>query len=139
MTEQQIVKKRSKEFEAAKRKYCELFFAAKQADFLARGVSDFGEHKGKALGFTSQQILDAKLPMPFGCPDLFIQPCIDDSNRVTGVIWFCDRVGCICSCCREDMTDPKEAYPTYCPDRSEIGFAYDPEYDNEEPFGDVVE
>lgn len=119
--------KGSEEFEAAKEKYCELFFAAKKEDLLARGVFEIGEHKDKALGFTSQQILDAELPMPFGCPDLFIQPCIDGSNRVTGVIWFCDRVGCICSCCREDMTSPKEAYPTYCPVRAEMSLECDSE------------
>lgn len=119
---QQIVKKGSEEFKAAKKQYIELFVSSEDENMIRKGIFTLGEHEGKALGFTSKKILEAKLPMPFGCPDLFIQPCTDDNGKVVSVIWFCDRVGCLCSCCREDMTDPKEAYPTYCPDGDEGAF-----------------
>lgn len=135
----QIVKKGSPEFKQVQQKYLECFLEAKEEDLLPRGVSDFGEHKGKPLGFTSQQIFDAKLPMPFGCPDLFIQPHIDESNRLTGVIWFCDRTGCICVCCRQDFT---QQYPTYCPSRFEqadLGEDYMQDYYDEPEIEDWEE
>jgi hypothetical protein len=114
------VKKGSPEFKSTQAEYLKLFFEAKSGEYLKRGESSFGENKGKFLGATTQKILDAKLPMPFGCPVLFIQPCYDNAqgrepdqfNKVTGVIWFCGVNGCICVCCREDF---KEEYPQYCP------------------------
>lgn len=112
-----VAKKGSEEFKAACKQYLQLFFDTKQDEYIKRGIWEFGENKDKCLGLTSKRILEAKLPMPFGCPDLFIQPCIDDKGKLTGVVWFCDRIGCICSCCREDLTAPNEEYPIYCPER----------------------
>lgn len=103
----EIVKKNTCEFKTAQKQYIDLFVSAKESEYLQR----FQQHDGRCLGFTTQKILDANLPNPFGCPSLFIMPCIENGKGV-GVIWLCDRVGCICACCREDM---KEEYPDYCP------------------------
>jgi len=126
-----VVKKGTEEFKAAHQQYLKLFFESKKGDFIRRGIFDAGEHKGKYLGETSRKILEAKLPMPFGCPDLFIQPCIKE-KQLKGVIWFCDRIGCLCSCCREDMTKPSEEYPTNCPQPD----IYDPDEDFYDPEDD---
>lgn len=115
-----IVKKGSPEFKVACEQYLKLFFDSKEEDFIKKGEWTHGENKGKFLGMTSKKIQEAKLPMPFGCPDLFIQACIDNkTGKLSGVIWFCDRVGCICVSCREDF---KEEYPTNCPDPNELYF-----------------
>jgi len=121
-----IVRKGTAEFTAASKQYLKLYFESGEEDLIRKGEFAYGEHKGKCLGFTSKKIEEAKLPMPFGCPDLFIQPCFETVDKdklterqiLTGVIWFCDRAGCICVCCREDFTNPKEEYPTYCPSAS---------------------
>ena len=124
LTEQlEVVKKGSPEFKSTQAEYLKLFFNAKPEDYLKRGVFTQGENAGKFLAATTQKILDAKLPMPFGCPLLCIQPCYDNApgrkpdqfNKVTGIIWFCDQNGAICVCCREDFTGPQEEYPNYCP------------------------
>lgn len=122
-----IAKKGSPEFKAVYEQYLKLFFDSKQEDYIKKGESTQGENKGKFLGMTSKKIQEAKLPMPFGCSDLFIQPCIDDkTGKLTGVIWFCDRVGCICVSCREDF---KEEYPSNCPSVSDFMGACDGECD----------
>lgn len=114
-----VVKKGSTEFGDVKAQFIRLLCESGDAEILKRGVYEHGEQKGECLGITSKKILAANLPMPFGCPDLFVNPCIED-GKLSSVIWFCDRVGCLCSCCREDMDSPKEEYPTYCPSRSEF-------------------
>jgi len=123
-----IVKKGSSEFKDAQKKFIELFFDSKEEDYIKKGQFESGENKGKFLGMTSKKIQEANLPLPFGCPDLFIQPCFnnapnrqpDDLNKLTGVIWFCNRTGCICVCCREDFTGEKEKFPDYCPEPWEM-------------------
>lgn len=129
MTQEQIVKKGTPEFKAACEQYLKLFFDSKEEDFIKKGEFTQGENKGKFLGATSKKIVEAKLPMPFGCPDLFIQPCFnnaegrkpDQLNKLTGVIWFCDRIGCICVSCREDFT---EEYPTNCTNPIDVNAPY---------------
>jgi hypothetical protein len=126
------VQKYSKEFAEARQKYLKLFMESTESEMIRKGIFEFGEHAGKCLGLTTQKILNAKLPMPFGCPDLFIQPC-----EGGGVIWFCDRAGCICACCREDFTEENEKYPDYCPPKG--GFDdYDEadDYEDEEDWRD---
>jgi len=118
-----VVKKGTFEFRAACEKYLELFLESSKEDYIRKGIFQFGEYKGKCLGFTSKKIQAANLPMPFGCPDLFIQPT--DNG---GIIWFCDRAGCICVCCREDFTKPEESYPKYCPPPE----GFEPEYIEED-------
>jgi len=109
----QIVKKGTEEFKKARLRYLDLFFnESSEDDYVPKGVSSFGEHEGKHLGHTSKKVIEAKLPMPFGCPDLFIQPSIE-GDKVKSVVWFCGRIGCICVSCREDFT---EQYPNHCPD-----------------------
>ena len=110
-----IVVKGSQEFQEARRQYRKLFLESEKDVLIPRGIFEFGEHKGKCLGYTSKKISEANLPAPFGCPDLFMQPC-----EGGGIVWFCDRVGCICVCCREDFTGDKEKYPDYCPSRNEM-------------------
>lgn len=105
-----IVEKGTEEFKKARSEYLRLLGESTDLDILRRGIFEFGEHKGKCLGITSQRIIDAKLPMPFGCPSLFVQV-----TEGGGIIWFCGRVGCICSCCREDMKEEWTHYPKYCP------------------------
>jgi hypothetical protein len=59
--------------------------------------------------------------MPFGCTSLLIHPFIDEKTaKVQSIIWFCDRLGCICICCREDFTGEHEKYPDYCPSPGEL-------------------
>ena len=118
-----IVQKQTPKFKEAQQKYLDLFFSAKAEEYLKRGEFAFGENAGKFLGCTTQKILDAKLPKPFGCPHLFIQPCFSD-DKCTSVIWFCGINGCICICCREDFKGEKEKYPDYCPS------PYDPQQDD---------
>lgn len=133
LEEVKVVKKGTQEFKDAQARFLELFFKeSKEGDYIPKGKFEFGDHKGKVLGFTSKKILEAKLAMPFGCPDLFIQPCYE-KGKLVGVIWFCDRIGCICVCCREDFTDE---YPIFCPDRDEMfgdpfDEEYEPDYDEE--------
>jgi hypothetical protein len=123
----EIVKKVSPEFKAACKQYLKLFFDSKQEDYIKKGEFTQGENKGKFLAMTSKKILEAKLPLPFGCSNLCIQPCIDDkTGKLTGVIWFCDRVGCICVSCREDFT---EEYPTNCPNLADVNIPCDGECD----------
>jgi len=128
----EVVRKGSKEFMEARGQYLKLFFDSEEADLIRRGVFEYGENKGKCLGFTSRKILEAKLPMPFGCPELFIQPC-EENGKVTGVIWFCGRDGCICVCCREDFASLGSAYPNYCPSE---GFELESEEYNEDDWED---
>jgi hypothetical protein len=112
MSQEPIVKKKTPEFQAAQKQYLKLFFDSKQEDYIKKGEFSQGQNVDKFLGMTSKKILEAKLPKPFGCPSLFIQPCIEEkTGKLTGVIWFCDVDGSICVCCREDFT---EAYPDYC-------------------------
>lgn len=122
MTEAKIAKKGTSEFTEAQKQYLTLFFSAKADEYLKRGVWTTGEKAGQFLGCTTQKILDAKLAMPFGCPLLFIQPCIDMKDpkaKVEGVIWFCGIDGSICVCCRTDFTKPEEEYPNYCKKNTE--------------------
>jgi hypothetical protein len=112
------VEKGTSEFKATQKRYLELFAESKDSDFIRMGIFEYGENKGKCLGLTSKKIQAANLSMPFGCPDLFIQPTDG------GVIWFCNRTGYICVCCREDFTGENEKYPDYCP--SPEGFEPEP-------------
>lgn len=120
MTEKvEIVKKGSSEFKAVLQQYLKLMDESKQEDFVKRGILP----DNKYLGLSSKRVDVAKLPMPFGCPNLFIQACFEtidkgkftERNLCTGIIWFCDINGSICVCCREDFTGPQEEYPNYCP------------------------
>jgi hypothetical protein len=115
--QQQIVTKGTPQFKEAQIKYLDLFFnQSKEADWIPKAPFSYGEHKGQYLGMTSKKIQEAKLPMPFGCPSLFINPTKDKSSgKLSGIIWFCEINGTICVCCREDFTKPTEAYPAYCP------------------------
>lgn len=129
-----IVDKGTDEFREVKKRYFKIFNLSVEGDIIQKGFFTHGEHKGKFLGITSQKVLDADLPMPFGCPDLFIQPTSKNS-----VIWFCDRVGCICSCCREDMNKENEKYPNYCPPKEGFepcGCIDDPEDFEDEYWGE---
>lgn len=124
MTQITIAKKGSPEFKAACQQYLKLMDESKEPDFIKKGMLP----DNKYLGLTSKKVLEAKLPMPFGCPDLFIQACFETLDKgkltersvCTGIIWFCDRIGCICVCCREDFTKPQEEYPNYCPSPASI-------------------
>ena len=103
-----VVKKKTPEFEAAKKKFLDLFFGSSKEEYVA----------SQGFGCKSRKVLEAKLPKPFGCPLLSVQPCIDEkdpSAKVQGVVWFCDINGSICVCCREDFTKAEEEYPNYCP------------------------
>lgn len=121
MTSLEKVKKHTAEFKAACQRYLKLMDESKETDFIRKGVMP----DNKYLGLTSKKILEAKLPMPFGCPDLFIQACFEtidkgkltENQLCTGIIWFCDRIGCICVCCREDF---EEEWPEYCPNPLEM-------------------
>lgn len=123
MSEQKadVVNKGSTEFKETKERFIRLLCESKDEEIIRKGISEYGEHKGEHLGITTKRILTANLPMPFGCADLFVNPCIE-GDKLVSVVWFCDRVGCICSCCREDMDSPKEEYPIYCPSRSEVHY-----------------
>lgn len=52
-----------------------------------------------------------KLPKPFSCTDLEFVP-----TEGGGIVWFCGRLGCLCSPAREDLEGD---YPTFCPDPDE--------------------
>ena len=134
-----IVKKGTPEFKAAYQQYLKLFFGSKENEYLPRGTFEFGENKGKCLGHTSKKILEANLPKPFGCSSLFIQPCmkVTDKGKLTertalkGVVWFCDRVGYICTPCREDFTKPEESHPKSCPPPEDFEPEYDDDYEKD--------
>ena len=136
-----IVKKGTAQFKEVQNQYLKLFFATQEQDYIKKGEFEYGENKGKFLGMTSKKIQEANLPMPFGCPSLFIQPCFnnaptrepDQLNKLTGIIWFCDRVGCICVCCREDFKAKNETFPLYCPNPWEMQGA---EIENEQNWDD---
>lgn len=117
-----VVQKGTAEFKKAQADFLDLFFnQSKQEDWIPKAPFSFGEHKGQYLGMTSKKIQEAKLPMPFGCPNLFINPTMDKSSgKVSGIVWFCEVNGSICVCCREDFTKPQEAFPQYCPSPAEL-------------------
>jgi hypothetical protein len=107
-----IVEKGTKEFTDAKQKFFELFFNKTASDQY---------YNPNPLGARSRVVDEhlSEIPMPFGCPSLLVNPTMD-GEKVTGVIWFCERAGCICVCCREDFTRENEKYPNYCPSESEF-------------------
>jgi len=120
MSQQVAVKKGTKEFSDARHKLLDLFFN--------RSAKDDYYVSNNGLGSRSK-VVDAHLseiPMPFGCPSLLINPTMEN-EKVTGIIWFCSRDGCICVCCREDFTGEKERYPDYCPPVN--GFEPEPDCD----------
>lgn len=126
-----VVKKGSPEFKAASQKYIELLCQSTHKEIIMMGEhQNFETGKTEYIGLTSQKIKDANLPMPFGCPDLFVHPFFE-KKQLKSVAWFCNRLGCLCSCCREDFTKPTEEYPKYCPDPFEEYCLEDEEWEAE--------
>jgi hypothetical protein len=110
-----IVKKGTSEFKEVREQFIKLFFESKDEELVPAGPFGYASDRKKQqyLGLKSKKVAAANLPMPFGCPNLLVNPCVKD-GKVTGLIYFCERVGCICVCCREDFTKENEKYPDYC-------------------------
>lgn len=119
MSEVKIVKKGSPEFREARRQFLALFQTEQPKQTIVAGM----------IGMKTTQVDKLKtIPMPFGCPDLelYVWSPKESSDGKWHVAYFCGRIGCLCSPCREDM---EETYPSYCPDPDELFFNYDPEDD----------
>lgn len=118
----EIVQKGTEAFKKAKLQYLELFTKKYPKETI----------QPAGIGCkTTQTDLLAKIPRPFSCSDLELY--IGDRSSIG---FFCGRLGCLCSCCREDM---EGEYPTYCPDPEEIFDVYEDEdlYD-EEDYEDIM-
>jgi hypothetical protein len=112
-----IVKKGTPEFEKAQEDFIECFSKKNpESSIIERPIG---------MGTT----LNRNLPMPFGCPDLSIY-IWDDGKKITGIGFFCHRLGCICSPARSDM---EETYPSYCPDPGELLYQ-DEDWEDEEDY-----
>ena len=106
--EVKIVQKGSEDFNKAKQQYLELFTKKYPEETIQPGT----------IGCkTTQKELLNQIPRPFSCPDLEVY--IFDSKSVA---FFCERIGCLCSCCREDL---EGIYPSYCPDPEEVFDIYE--------------
>lgn len=114
-----IVKKGTKEFREARERFLALFRKDQPENTICSGN----------IGIKTRQTDKLKeIPMPFGCPDLELYSCVWPPNKdgSQSVAYFCGRVGCLCSCCTEDMDGE---YPAYCPGPDELDFEYDAEDD----------
>jgi len=95
---EKVVSKGTEEFKNAKASYLELFSKKYPKETIICGC----------MGMKTTQTEKLKeIPKPFSCPDLELY--IWDSGAVA---FFCERLGCLCSCCREDL---QGEYPNYCP------------------------
>jgi len=113
-----IVRKGTKEFREARERFLALFRKDQPENMICAGN----------IGMTTRQMGKLKeIPMPFGCPDLELYVWPPNKDGSQSVAYFCGRVGCLCSCCREDMDGE---YPSYCPDPDELDFEYDAEDDD---------
>ena len=116
MSQVTIVKKGTREFKEARDKFIECFNKKNPIETLIK----------RSIG--AGTTLNKDLPMPFGCFDLSIYVW-DDGEKITGIGFFCDRLGCICACAREGM---KETYPTYCPELHDTSDSLDELYEWED-------
>lgn len=98
MTEEQIVTKGTEEFNKAKLAYLDLFKKDKPKPRI--GIAYMKPN-------LKLQAKWEEIPKPFSC--LHLELYIWESGSVA---YFCDKIGCLCSPCREDL---EGKYPSYCP------------------------
>lgn len=117
MSKVTIARKGTRHFREARDRFLALFRKDQPENTICAGM----------IGMKTRQLKkQSKIPMPFGCPDLevYIWGPEKTKDGKAHVAWFCGRIGCLCSCCREDM---EGEYPNYCPDPDELFFNYDSE------------
>jgi len=125
MTEkvESVVKKGTKEFAEARQRFLSLFHTTQHEETIVSGI----------IGQKTTQIEKLKeIPMPFGCPDLelYVWSPQETKDGKWAVAYFCGRVGCLCSPCREDFD---ETYPSYCPEDNEFT-SFDEEWGDESDY-----
>jgi len=123
-----IVKKGTKEFVEARLQFQKLFSTEEPEDTIKPGN----------VGMKTTQIDKlSKIPMPFGCSDLELYVWHKDETEdgLNHVAYFCSRLGCLCTCAREDVPGEENSYPNYCPNLDEMfwddSYDEDPGYDED--------
>ena len=109
-------RKGTAEFAEAQRQFFEVLARAAEEESKKVVAGVLGLKAGALMGNVSK---------PFGCEDLeFI---LYEDQRVA---WFCGRIGCLCTPCREDM---EGTYPDYCPPSDALERSlYLPDYEEED-------
>lgn len=120
-----IVKGNTPEFKEAKtwvRKIIGFDWRRSELDNMVRKVEDCTGEVTWAV-FMAVKFPLVKLPKPFSCPDLEFVP-----TEGGGIVWFCGRIGCLCSPVREDLEGD---YPDFCPDPDELYYGGEDDWDDD--------